>query len=68
VICGGGASIYLLLIGFSMQWLDGTRMEPVWNWLNRRSFLLHGVLVALILTVILGLGPKGVSPFIYFQF
>jgi hypothetical protein len=29
---------------------------------------LHGCIVALILTLILGLGPKGVAPFIYFQF
>ncbi len=61
-------SLSLLAIGFSMQWLDGNRMEPVWDWLNRQSFLLHGALFALILTIILGLGPKGVAPFIYFQF
>jgi len=62
------SAVFLLLIGFSMQLLDGRRMEPVWNWLNRQSFLLHGALVALILTLILGFGPKGVAPFIYFQF
>ena len=58
----------VLFVGFAAQGLDGGRMEPVWNWLNRQSFLLHGGLVALILTIILGLGPRGVAPFIYFQF
>jgi len=58
----------LLVVGFAAQGFDGTRMVPVWNWLNRQSFLLHGGIVALILTAILGLGPKGVAPFIYFQF
>jgi len=61
-------AVCVLLIGFAMQWLDGERMAPVWDWLNRQSFLLHGALVAFILTIILGLGPKGVAPFIYFQF
>ncbi len=55
-------------LGFASQALDGVRMSPVWDWLNRRSFLLHGAIVAIILTIILGLGPKGVAPFIYFQF
>ncbi len=58
----------VLIVGFAAQGLDGRRMAPVWNWLNRQSFLLHGGLVALILTIILGLGPRGVAPFIYFQF
>jgi alginate O-acetyltransferase complex protein AlgI len=58
----------VVLIGFMSQFLDGTRLAPLWNWLNRQSFLLHGCIVALILTLILGLGPKGVAPFIYFQF
>ncbi len=61
-ICG------MLGLGFAAQGLDGKRMAPVWDWLNRQSFLLHGGVVALILTIILGLGPKGVAPFIYFQF
>jgi len=61
-------AFFMLVIGFSMQWMDGRRMEPVWNWLNRQSFLLHGAIVAFILTIILGFGPKGIAPFIYFQF
>lgn len=62
------SAFLLLVIGFSMQFLDGNRIQPVWDWLNRQSFLLHGAIVAFILTVILGLGPNGVAPFIYFQF
>ena len=58
----------MLMLGFAAQGLDGDRMVPVWNWLNRQSFLLHGGIVALIITAILGLGPRGVAPFIYFQF
>ncbi|MBT3193153.1 MAG: MBOAT family protein [Verrucomicrobia bacterium] len=61
-------TVGMLLVGFAAQALDGTRMAPVWNWLNRQSFLLHGGIVAIILTIILGLGPQGVAPFIYFQF
>jgi alginate O-acetyltransferase complex protein AlgI len=62
------SSVGILLVGFGVQGLDGSRLEPLWNWLNNRSFLLHGGIVATILTIILGLGPKGVAPFIYFQF
>jgi len=60
--------LVILLVGFGMQLLDGSRMEPVWNWLNRQSFVLQGALAAFILTLILGMGPRGVAPFIYFQF
>jgi alginate O-acetyltransferase complex protein AlgI len=63
-----GSVLGVLAVGFASQGLDGGRMAPVWDWLNRQSFLLHGGLVALILTIILGLGPRGVAPFIYFQF
>jgi len=59
-----GITLGMLILGFAVQGLDGKRMAPVWDWLNRQSFLLHGGLVALIL----GLGPRGVAPFIYFQF
>lgn len=61
-------TLLLLLAGFCAQLGDGNRLEPVWRWFNRQNFLLQGVLAALILTVILGLGPQGVAPFIYFQF
>ncbi len=60
--------VAMLLVGFGVQWLDGDHMQPVWNWLNNRSFMLQGCVFAVILTIILGLGPKGVAPFIYFQF
>ena len=58
----------LLAGGFAVQLTDGGRLEPVWHWYNRRSFLLQGLIAAFIITVILGLGPQGVAPFIYFQF
>ena len=61
-------ALVLLVAGFGVQLGDGDRLEPVWRWFNRQSFLLQGLLAAIILTVILGLGPQGVAPFIYFQF
>jgi alginate O-acetyltransferase complex protein AlgI len=62
------SSVSMLCVGFAIQSVDGERLRPIWDWLNNRSFLLHGVIVAIILTTILGLGPRGVAPFIYFQF
>lgn len=62
------SAVAMLVIGFMIQLFDGVRMQPVWNLLNNINFVLHGAIVAVILTVIMGLGPKGVAPFIYFQF
>ena len=58
----------ILAIAFLLQYLDGDRPRPLWNLLNRLPPVLQGVLAALLLTIILGLGPDGVAPFIYFQF
>jgi alginate O-acetyltransferase complex protein AlgI len=64
----GIGTLVMLAGGFAVQLTDGGRLEPVWHWFNRRSFLLQGLIAAFIITVILGLGPQGVAPFIYFQF
>lgn len=64
----GAGTLVLLAGGFAIQLADGERLAPVWRWFNRRSFLLQGLLAAFIITVVLGLGPQGVAPFIYFQF
>ncbi len=40
----------------------------LWDALSNRSPWLQGALAAVVLALILALGPKGVSPFIYFQF
>jgi len=65
------ASFLLLLVmvaGLASQIFDGYRLGGVWAWINRRSFLLQGLLAAIILTIVLALGPRGIAPFIYFQF
>ena len=54
--------------GFMIQFLDGDRLAPVAAWVARRHPVVQGTLAAIVLTVILGLGPRGVAPFIYFQF
>jgi len=64
----GVGTLVLLAAGFAVQLTDGDRLEPVWHWFNRRSFLLQGLIAAFIITLVLGLGPQGVAPFIYFQF
>jgi alginate O-acetyltransferase complex protein AlgI len=61
-------TLVVLAAGFAVQAFDGDRLAPVGRWFNRQSFLLQGLLAALIITIILGLGPQGVAPFIYFQF
>jgi hypothetical protein len=57
-----------LIVGYASQLLDGERCERAWDWFARRHPVLQGVTAAVVLTAILGLGPKGVAPFIYFQF
>jgi len=57
-----------IVLGLATQLCDGDRLAPLWDWINRRSFVLQGLLAAIILTIVMGLGPRGVAPFIYFQF
>jgi hypothetical protein len=61
-------AVLVLVVGFSLQWLDGTRPRPLWDRVNRWPAWVQGAAAAVILTVILGIGPSGVAPFIYFQF
>ena len=58
----------ILAVAFLLQFLDGDRPRPIWNLFNRLHPALQGLVAAILLTVILGLGPAGVAPFIYFQF
>jgi len=58
----------VLAVGFLVQLLDGNRLAPVADWVEHRHPVVQGVLAAVVLTIILGLGPQGVAPFIYFQF
>ncbi len=61
-------AVWVLGIGFLLQFLDGERLRPVWNVVSRWPGWIQGAVAAVILTMILGMGPTGVSPFIYFQF
>ena len=61
-------AVILLLLGFALQALDGETPRRLWNAFNRLNPVVQGLLAALLLTLILGLGPAGVAPFIYFQF
>ncbi len=57
-----------IVVGYATQLLDGSRCEKVWDRFARLHPALQGGVAAVLLTVVLGLGPKGVAPFIYFQF
>ena len=61
-------TVILLLLGFALQALDGETPRRLWNAFNRLNPVVQGLIAALLLTLILGLGPAGVAPFIYFQF
>jgi D-alanyl-lipoteichoic acid acyltransferase DltB (MBOAT superfamily) len=61
-------ALLVLLVGFSLQGLDGDRMQGVWRRFNAMPVVAQGAITAVVLTVILALGPVGVAPFIYFQF
>ena len=63
-----GTAVMMLLVGFLVQYLDGSRPRRVWDAFNRCPVWLQGAIAAVILTLILGVGPTGVAPFIYFQF
>ena len=58
----------VLGVGFSTQFLDGLRLRRVWDRINGWPICIQGAVAAIVLTIILGIGPKGVAPFIYFQF
>lgn len=60
--------LIMMVVGYLTQLLDGERCERIWNVWGRLHPVWQGLLAAVIFTVILGLGPQGVAPFIYFQF
>ncbi len=62
------ASLAILVVGFATQWFDGDRLWRFWSRLVGWPAWALGAAAAVTLTLILALGPEGVSPFIYFQF
>lgn len=68
VQCAGGMVLAVIVVGYLTQLLDGRRCERFWDIFGRWHPVWQGVTVAVVLTLILALGPKGVAPFIYFQF
>lgn len=64
----GVSVLAILCIGYLTQLLDGRRRERLWDAFANWHPILQGAAAAVVLTIILGLGPKGVAPFIYFQF
>jgi len=60
--------VFVLVVGYLSQLMDGDRCEKIWDRFEKWHPVKQGFLTAVILIVILGLGPKGVAPFIYFQF
>lgn len=64
----GGPVFLMIVIGYASQLLDGDRCQRGWNAFMRLHPVAQAILAAIVFTVILGLGPTGVAPFIYFQF
>jgi D-alanyl-lipoteichoic acid acyltransferase DltB (MBOAT superfamily) len=63
-----GSVMLVLVVGYLTQFLDGDRCEKAWDRFGGWHPVAQGLIAAAVLMVILGLGPKGVAPFIYFQF
>lgn len=61
-------AIVVLIVGFGMQFLDADRPAKLQDYINSLPLWVQGAAAAAILVIILGLGPLGVAPFIYFQF
>lgn len=61
-------AVLVVLVGFCMQFLDAERGYWLADRVNRLPVWAQGLTAAVILVIILGLGPVGVAPFIYFQF
>lgn len=62
------AVLAALALGFLAQFCDAGRMDGVARRLARLPAPLLALVGALLLTIALGLGPRGIAPFIYFQF
>ncbi len=61
-------ALVLLASGFALQLLDGETPRKVWAAFSRLNPCLRALIAAILLAIVLGLGPSGVAPFIYFQF
>ncbi len=58
----------MLFTAYVLQCTDADRMERLWFRLERLHWAWLGLGTAVGLAIIVGLAPKGVLPFIYFQF
>ena len=63
-----GTAALVLAAGFLCQLADAHRPRAAWDRFNRLPAPAQGVAAALVLALVLGLGPAGVPAFIYFQF
>lgn len=63
-----GTLIWAMIVGWLCQFMDGDRLSGLWNRFTTWHPVAQGAAAAVVLMIILALGPKGVSPFIYFQF
>lgn len=57
-----------IVLGFASQFLDNNRAEKLWDGWARLPVGVQGALGALGVTLIFAIGPRGIAPFIYFQF
>ena len=64
----GPQAALALLCGFAMQFLDADRAVGLERRIDALPPWVQGLTAAAILVIILGVGPQGVAPFIYFQF
>jgi D-alanyl-lipoteichoic acid acyltransferase DltB (MBOAT superfamily) len=64
----GPQAALALLCGFAMQFLDADRAAGLERRIDALPPWVQGLTAAAILVIILGVGPQGVAPFIYFQF
>ena len=62
------AGAAVLAVGFALQLCDGARLVRFTDHVRRWPVWVQGGAAAVVFTVILGLAPEGVAPFIYFQF
>ncbi len=60
--------VVLMMLGFAMQGLDGRRAETLARRVAAWPPPLAGAVAAVVVALIFGFGPRGVAPFIYFQF
>jgi len=61
-------AILVLTVGYLLQYFDGDGCRGILKRLDGVHYLVITVFAAVLLTVVLGLAPDGVMPFIYFQF